>query len=154
MTENDDKLENEDLISFINPSESFKRDIKYSELLEVIVQNSKSDQRLKKIFFWIISVMFSLICIAGLYVIFIVANQESTSLTDIGTVIAGFGSTQRAIVVLPTIIAKHLFPENSEEIRFNFMKDIKKFDIGNIDIPFDFEENLETSPDSEEQSNE
>ncbi|MCR5020656.1 hypothetical protein, partial [Ruminococcus sp.] len=36
-----------------------------------------------------------------------------------------------SIIVLPQIIAKHLFPENSEEVRFAFIKDNQKNDQSN-----------------------
>lgn len=33
-----------------------------------------------------------------------------------------------SVIILPQIIAKHLFPENSEEVRFGFVKDNQKAD--------------------------
>ena len=60
------------------------------------------------------------ICGVGAYVLIFVANKPEASLSDAGTALVGFGNIIGAIVILPQIIANHLYLGNSEEIRFHF----------------------------------
>lgn len=108
--------------------ESERRDIYYSALVKDIVKNNRTGQILKCIFFVIVCLIFAFICILGLLIIFNISKKESISYSDIGVAITGFGSVLSSIIVLPQIIAKHLFPENSEEVRFGFIKENQKLD--------------------------
>jgi hypothetical protein len=108
--------------------ESERRDVYYSALVKDIVKNNRADQFLKCIFFVIVCAVFAFICVFGLLIIFNISKKDTTTYSDIGVAIAGFGSVLSSIIVLPTIIAKHLFPENSEEVRFKFIKENQKLD--------------------------
>lgn len=108
--------------------ESDRRDVYYSALVKDIVKNNRTGQVLKCIFFGVVCFIFAFICILGLLIIFNISKKESISYSDIGVAIAGFGSVLSSIIVLPQIIAKHLFPENSEEVRFGFIKENQKLD--------------------------
>lgn len=105
------------------------RDRLYSNLLNTIIDDTRNDRKLKTAFFWIVIVIFAVICIISTVSVLIVALKDSPSIEDIATVLSALGTTLGAVIALPTIIAKHLFPPNGEEVRFNFMKDIKKFDL-------------------------
>ena len=125
--------------------ESERRDVYYSALVKDIVKNNRTGQVLKCIFFAIVCFVFAFICVLGLLVIFNISKKDNISYTDIGVAITGFGSVLSSIVVLPQIIAKHLFPENSEEVRFGFIKENQKLDQAYLendvsDITSEYEE--------------
>lgn len=108
--------------------ESERRDVYYSALVKDIVKNNRTGQVLKCIFFSVVCLVFSFICIFGLLIIFNISKKETVTYSDVSIAIAGFGSVLSSIIVLPTIIAKHLFPENSEMVRFAFIKENQKLD--------------------------
>lgn len=108
--------------------ESERRDVYYSALVKDIVKNNRTGQTLKCIFFVIVCLIFAFICIFGLLIVFNISKKDTTSITDLGVAIAGFGSVLSSIVILPQIIAKHLFPEDSEAVRFEFIKENQKLD--------------------------
>ncbi len=102
--------------------ESQRRDLFYSALIKDIVKDNRTSQKLKISFFIIVCLAFIGVCGVGAYVLISVVNKNEISLSDVGTAFAGFGSIIGAIIVLPQIIANHLFPGNSEEIRFGFLR--------------------------------
>lgn len=108
--------------------ESERRDIYYSALVKDIVKNNRTSQKLKVIFFIIVCIVFCFICVCGMFIIMNSSNKESITNSDIGIAITGFGSVLSTVIVLPKIIAKHLFPENSEKDRFAFMKQNQQLD--------------------------
>ncbi|MBQ3182184.1 MAG: hypothetical protein IJB57_00810 [Clostridia bacterium] len=125
--------------------ESERRDVYYSALVKDIVKNNRTGQVLKCIFFIVVCLVFAFICVFGLLIIFNISKRENISYSDIGVAITGFGSVLSSIIVLPQIIAKHLFPENSEEVRFGFIKENQKLDQAYLeddvsDLYEDFEE--------------
>lgn len=122
--------------------ESDRRDIYYSALVKDIVKNNRTVQVLKCIFFGIVCLIFALICVFGVLIIYNISMKNDITYSDIGVAITGFGSVLSSIIVLPKIIAKHLFPENSEQVRFNFIKDNQRLDQSFIeDDVYDIEEN-------------
>lgn len=114
--------------------ESERRDIFYSALVKDIVQNNRTSQKYKLVFFVMICAAFIAICIVGSIVILRVSNAHDISYADMGVAITGFAGVISAIVVLPKIIAKHLFPENSETARFSFIRDNQRFDLENNNV--------------------
>lgn len=123
---NDQKNENENIYV-----ESMRRDRYYSAMVKDIVKNNRTSQILKLIFFIIVCFAFLGICIVGSIVVIIIAIKNEISIEDLGVAATGFGSILTSIIVLPQIIAKHLFPENSEEVRFGFIKENQKNDQSN-----------------------
>lgn len=71
---------------------------------------------------------FAFICVVGLLIIYNISKKDIVTINDIGVALTGFGSILSSVIILPQIIAKHLFPENSEEVRFGFVKDNQKAD--------------------------
>lgn len=108
--------------------ESMRRDRYYSAMVKDIVKNNRTSQVLKIIFFVIVCFVFLGTCAVGAIVIIITANKNEVRIEDFGIAATGFGSILTSIIVLPQIIAKHLFPENSEEVRFGFIKENQKND--------------------------
>ena len=70
-------------------------------------------------------------------VIFNVTKKDVLTVPDVGVAFAGFGSVLSAIIVLPKIIAKHLFPEDSEKVRFDFIKENQKSDQAYLEDDID-----------------
>lgn len=128
--------------------ESDRRDLYYSALVKDIVKDNRTSQRLKCCFFIIVCVVFILASVGGMAVIWIIARKNNISLSDLGIAFTGFGSILSAIVVLPQIIAKHLFPENSEKVRFDFIKENQKSDQSYVEDDISGVENIEGSADA------
>ena len=127
-------------------NESDRRDIYYSALLKDLIKNNRSSQKLKKIFFWFICIVFVFVCVFSLLIIFSISRKDNITYGDVGVAITGFGSILSSIIALPLIIAKHLFPQNSEEVRFKFINKVQGFDQFNIQ---EAQEILEESDDIE-----
>ena len=126
------KTKEPDLLETQSDDEYFqyeKRERYYSAMVKDIVKDNRSLKSLKWVFCLTICAVFSFVCIFGILSIYVLSLKENPSYEDIGIAIAGFGSIISSVIVLPKIIAKHLFPQNSEETRFNFIKDTQKFDI-------------------------
>lgn len=115
--------ENDDIYN-----ESDRREKYYSILVKDIIDNNRTSQRLKKAFFIIVCSIFAFICVVGLLIIYNISKKDIVTINDIGVALTGFGSILSSVIILPQIIAKHLFPENSEEVRFGFVKDNQKAD--------------------------
>ena len=129
--------------------ESERRDIYYSALVKDIAQNNRTNQKYKCAFFVIVCFVFLFLCIGGGIVIWQVAKLPKILYADMGVAATGLGSILSSVIVLPKIIAKHLFPENSEKARFDFIKDNQKFDLesnGDFIDDFEDEDNTETKP--------
>lgn len=105
-----------------------RRDIYYSALVKDIVKNNRTSQTLKVVFFFVVCCIFVYTCVKGMLVISNISNKKDISYSDIAVALTGFGSVLSSIIVLPKIVAKHLFPKNSEKVRFNFIRDNQKFD--------------------------
>lgn len=115
--------ENDDIYN-----ESDRREKYYSILVKDIIDNNRTSQHLKKAFFIIVCSIFAFICVVGLLIIYNISKKDIVTVNDIGIALTGFGSILSSVIILPQIIAKHLFPENSEEVRFGFVKDNQKAD--------------------------
>lgn len=132
--------------------ESDRRDVYYSALVKDIVKNNRANQVLKCIFFGVVCAIFAFICVLGLLIIFNVSKKEAITYSDVGVVAAGFGSVLSSIIVLPTIIAKHLFPEDGEKSRFAFVKENQKMDQSYLEDDIsDWNEDSIDDADKEEQ---
>lgn len=132
-------------------TEANKRNVYYSELVKKIIKNNDDTQIIKYIFFSIVCLVFISVSIIGVCAILIIAKKDNISNADIGIAITGFGSVLSSIIVLPKIIAKHLFPENSEKVRFDFVSQNQKLDLGDPEyIDYDdlpnFEEDEKDDP--------
>ena len=107
-----------------------KRDVYYSILVREIINNNNTTQTLKYVFFSVVCAVFALVSILGIVAICIIACKEHIDYSEITIALSSLGGILSAIIVLPKIIAKHLFPENSEEVRFNFVTANQKMDLG------------------------
>ena len=110
-------------------SQSNIRDKHYSTLVKKIIDNNDATQLIKYIFFGVVCLVFLAVSIIGILVVLKIASKEAISYADISVAITGFGGVLSSIIVLPKIIAKHLFPENSEKVRFDFISQNQKLDL-------------------------
>lgn len=120
-------------LQFVNDdqelSQSNIRDKHYSTLVKKIIDNNDATQIIKYIFFGVVCLVFLAVSIIGILVVLKIASKEAISYADISVAITGFGGVLSSIIVLPKIIAKHLFPENSEKVRFDFISQNQKLDL-------------------------
>ena len=95
--------------------------------------------------------IFALVCTIGVWIIFNISQKENITYADIGVAITGFGSVLSSIIALPKIIAKHLFPENSEKVRFDFVNANMKIDQAYVDDDvIDFQQDtMNNTPEAE-----
>ena len=118
----------EDTDIFDDNMEADRRDVFYSALVKDIVKFNRSDQTKKWIFFVVVCALLILIIGTGMIVIYNASMKEDTTVQDQGIAITGFGSVLSSILILPKIVANHLYPKNYEEFRFDFIKDLQKMD--------------------------
>ena len=120
-------------LQFVNDdqelSQSNIRDKHYSTLVKKIIDNNDATQLIKYIFFGVVCLVFLAVSIIGILVVLKIASKEAISYAYISVAITGFGGVLSSIIVLPKIIAKHLFPENSEKVRFDFISQNQKLDL-------------------------
>lgn len=115
--------------------ESQKRGPYYTELLQNIVENNNEMQRLKKTFFNAALGLLFTIALGVMTVLIVLARKDGTSINDIVIAASSFGSLLSAVIVIPKIMAKHIFPEDSEKERFKFVNDMRKVDQINLPDP-------------------
>ena len=118
---------------FLNQVEVDKRNEQYTQLLKMYTENQKKmqDSRLwlKKIFFWMICSSFFFIIIVGGIILLRVSNKQQITYSDFGIALTGLGSILSVIIVLPKIIAEHLFPKDGERAESNFVTAMQEFDL-------------------------
>ncbi len=88
-----------------------------------IVQRKRNDNEkyidvrinriLKCVFFTIVCLLLMLISILGILVIYNISTRENIGVSDVGIAFTGLSGEISSIMVLPQIIAKHLFPNSS-----------------------------------------
>jgi hypothetical protein len=109
------------------------RDIRYTDILSNYEKNQRRMHWLrfifKCVFFAIVCIAFVAIIGVSCYTIYKISNSiGSLQLTDLGVVLTALGSIISAIIVLPSTIAKHLFPENGETAESNLVSTMQEFD--------------------------
>ena len=112
--------------------ESERRDIYYSALVKDIVKYNRCNQIYKFFFFLIVCGAFFYILITCTTVMINISQLKDITYAGMGVALSGFGGILSAVIVLPSIIAKHLFPEDSEKSKYDFIRDNQKFDLENI----------------------
>ena len=98
-----------------NDSEEIqKRNVSFTNFVNSFVEDSsdraKQQKKLRYAFFVIIMLLFSGLSVMSCCIIFVIAKKEHTTANDIVATAAAFGTVLSLIVVLPKIIAVHLFP--------------------------------------------
>ncbi len=106
-----------------------RRDELYADLLEQYIgtnkEKAKNNKTYKCVFFWITMVAFALLIIVPLLLFVIVACRDKHTYTHFAIVIGGVGSIASSIIILPRIIAEHLFPTNEDENMIGMVKNMQ-----------------------------
>ena len=106
-----------------------RRDRLYSDLLEQYIEISRSKARwneIYKLFYFFIAMgAFLALTISPIIVFQNISQKECTSIADIATVIGSITGIISAIIVIPEIIAKHLFPTNEDEHMIEMVKNMQ-----------------------------
>lgn len=129
----DDLIESSDKSSLEkNDPEYVRRNELYSNLLEKYIEAYESKSKWKKwyklAFFIAVLCCFMGIIGASLYAIIIVAQKESPGPYDIGAVIGSVAGIVSSLVVLPKIIAEHLFPTDEDKNMNDILKSMQAND--------------------------
>lgn len=110
-------------------SEYDRRNHLYSDLLAGYHREYQSKSRWKKwyklLFFVITILCFLGIIIASLYAILLVAKKGTVNVYDLGTVLGSATGLISALIILPKIIAEHLFPLNEESYMIEMVKNMQ-----------------------------
>ena len=104
----------------------------YTELLRSYikdyVQKAKHKKIFKCIFFGIIMSVFAGISIIAIAGIFMVLKHGNVTLEEVGVVIGALASMISAFIIIPRIIAEHLFPANEDENMIEMVKSMQEND--------------------------
>jgi len=101
----------------------------------------------KYIFFFLVCLSFFGIISFGSYVVVIVVCKEHVSLYDLGVVISCFVSILSCLIILPNIIASHLFPVSGDATNIDLVKIITNLDIAPRDNFPEYEvESVDNAP--------
>ena len=104
----------------------------YSDLLSeyIDVYNSKTSwNKWYKFFFFLITMLiFIAIITCSIIAVIIVASKDNSNNTDIAVVFSCLAGVVSSIIILPRIIAKHLFPTNEDENMIGMVKNMQKND--------------------------
>ncbi len=123
------KAEQED---FEHRKQYDKRDNLYSELLEeyisVYKSKSKRNRKLKLAFFIIAVITFCVIILGAVASMVIVAIKGGLNISGIAVVVGSVANILSAIIVLPKIIAEHLFPTDEEQNMNEMIKNMQEND--------------------------
>lgn len=111
-----------------------RRDRLYSDLLHNYIRSNKSKSNWNKWYklaFFIVSLAsFVGILVVSLYVLIMIAINGGNSVSDVAVVIGGTSGVISSIIVLPKIIAVHLFPTNEDANMINMVQNMQKNDSG------------------------
>ena len=115
------------------------RNVLYSNILYEFIEEHKSKSKSKRcykfVFFVVTMVIFLALVAAPIIIMFIVVTKEGEPNSDlIGGVASIIGSAigiVTAVIVLPKIIAEHLFPTNEETYLIELIKNMQSNDLMN-----------------------
>lgn len=102
------------------------RDACYTRLLNnyiaVYINKSQDNRNYKKWFFGIIMGMFALIIIGSIISMICISLKGEINPSYLGMIIASVASIISVVVVLPKVIAEHLFPKDAETHIINLVE--------------------------------
>ena len=103
------------------------RDIKYTVLLDKYVEQFPKDHDfyycMKKSFFWVVLVTFVVLIFGSVALLIVAATRPNMELENVIIyAVSAMGSIISSIIVIPQIIAKHLFPEKRENEILDLIK--------------------------------
>ena len=104
----------------------------YTQLLESYFHDSKSKSRAKR-WYKLIFYITTLLCFVGiitisLYALLVVARKETATVADAGTVLGSIAGIVSSLIILPKIIAEHLFPKDDDSHMISMVKNMQQND--------------------------
>lgn len=115
-----------------------KRNLLYSSLLEKYITIYEKKEKAKawyKLFFFMITIiLFIAIVGACLYSIIMMQTSTNSDITNIGVAITNIAGIISTIIILPRIIADHLFPTNEESNMLEMVKNMQSNDANIRDL--------------------
>ena len=117
----------------LNDEQEYRiRDKEYTELLHSYIaqhaKKSKKNGKYKFVFFCCVMLVFFGVVILSVVSIVFLARREEASFSDIGIVLGAAASCVSAIIVLPRIIAEHLFPKDEDSNMINLIQTMQQND--------------------------
>ena len=110
------------------------RDALYTELLDHYIIATKSKNQInkfyKKVFFWVVVVAFAVIVLTPIAATFIVLFKGFTETSAIVALVGSAAGAIPAVIVLPKIIAQHLFPTDEDKNMIDLVKSMQENDSG------------------------
>ena len=111
-----------------------RRDNLYTALLQSYINIYSSKEKHKKvfkvIFFSVIMVIFFLVIAGCVFCLCVITLNKSYDAAGVALAITSIGGIVSAIIVIPQIIAKHLFPANEETFMLDMVKSMQNNDAG------------------------
>ena len=113
----------------------------YTLLLETYIENYKRKEktkgRYKCAFFIVTIILFVAIIVCGLVGMVVLSILGDGSLANVGIAITNIAGIISTIIVLPRIIAEHLFPTNEESNMLEMVKNMQDNDANIRNLLFD-----------------
>lgn len=113
----------------------------YTQLMAAYIENYKKKERTKGIykciFFVVTLLLFLAIIVCGLIGIVTLSIFGDGDLANVGIAIANIAGIISALIVLPRIIAEHLFPTNEESNMLEMVKNMQDNDSKIRNILYD-----------------
>lgn len=113
----------------------------YTQLLGIYIENYKQKEKTKGIYkciFFIITLLLFLgIIVCGLIGIVALSVFGDENLANVGIAIANIAGIVSALIVLPRIIAEHLFPTDEESNMLEMVKNMQDNDSNIRNILYD-----------------
>ena len=110
------------------------RDELYTELLKHYIDTTKlknnNNKKYKKVFFWVVVCAFVALVATPITATFIVLYNGLTDTAAIIALVGGAVSAIPAVIVLPQIIAQHLFPTDEDKNMIDLVKSMQENDSG------------------------
>lgn len=110
----------------------------YSSLLEKYItiyeKKEKAKAWYKGIFFAVTIILFVVIVVGCLYSILLLQHGNASDVTNVSVAIANIAGIISTIIILPKIIADHLFPTNEENNMLNMVEKMQSNDASIRDL--------------------
>lgn len=108
------------------------RDALYTEMLQQYLNVHKSKANHNKVYkgiFFVVTMLILLVLIgAPMAAMILIAMKDQVKLADIALVVSGLGGIITSIIVLPKIIAEHLFPTDEDQNMIELVKKMQDND--------------------------
>lgn len=106
----------------------------YTHLLDDYISSNKSKTQWKKwykfAFFTISMFVFMGVIAVSLISILLVAKKDQATLSDLGVVVSGIAGILSVLIIIPKVIAEHLFPTDEDSHMIGMVKNMQLNDSG------------------------